>query len=90
MQVFTSTWMNCDSEADETSGADKKCVTFTSYYAAVLPQIHAPFSSLDFNELSLLQLGEDRVRVHIPHSVQTHKTLTSSLCGALQGCSMPL
>lgn len=44
-------------------------------------------SGLESNELSVwaLQLV-DGVKVHIPHSVQTHKTLTSSL----QGCFMPL
>lgn len=87
-EALTRASLNCHSKADDSSEA-VKCITFTFYYAPLRLKSTLPLS-LDFNELSLSQLWEKRARVHIPDSVQTHKTLTSSLCGALQGCSMPL
>lgn len=88
VHMLTSPRLSCDNKADETSVVSQLCHVYLSLCRKA-PQTPAPFSSLDFNEISLSQLAEDRVKVHIPPYVQTHKTLTSSLCGALQELFMP-
>lgn len=66
---------------------EPKGATFTSRSTAALLRSLPSSPDPNFNELSLSLGGSSqrtRVRVRIPHSVQTHKTLTGSLCGAPQ------
>lgn len=63
------------------------CSGLTASYSSVHRLLRSSLCSQVWTLMSFLfqRLVEGRVRVHIPHSVQTHKTLTSSLCRLAAG-----